>query len=416
VYIDGRPSEPHVKCFSIYGNVVQIDSSWYSYDPLTDRSRWAAHLTDLAPKTCYLIRISQNPGFDGEADYMTYFITEDNEMPVVLDHTPPSGAWLVGLMDKVKVVFNKPLNVFTVDPTSFYVSGPSGRLTGDFDFGVEELTTTSFTPLAPYSAGTQYTVVLTSHIQDNLGNSIDSLSWDFTTGLFDTVGYDGAVMSSGGFTLRFVRGCFSSDVEIGGGAIPPSKVPGTDGMVFTGLAYDLEPSVTLEREAVLTIEVPDSIVAEYGPADQLKVYSYDSAITSWKYVGGTASGHRVSVAIDHLGRYGLFQSDVLQVSTDFASSVTLTPRVISPRRGGDNAELVVSFELSVQTDVDARVYNTSGRLIKTLWSGMKSDVGENVIRWDGRESNGGFANDGLYVLVIEAEGKKVQKTFVVVNN
>jgi flagellar hook assembly protein FlgD len=82
----------------------------------------------------------------------------------------------------------------------------------------------------------------------------------------------------------------------------------------------------------------------------------------------------------------------------------------------DNAELVVSFELSEPTGVDARVYNTSGRLIKTLWIGLKADVGENVIRWDGRESGGDYANDGLYVLVIEADGKKVQKTFVVVNN
>jgi hypothetical protein len=257
---------------------------------------------------------------------------------------------------------------------------------------------------------------LTANIQDNIGNSIDSVSWRFTTGTFNTIDYDGGIMSSRSVEIYFPPGALDSPVEIGVGAIPVSKVLITGDMIFTGLAYDLEPRARLEREAVLTIEVPDSIVDEYGPADQLKVYSYDSAMARWEYVGGTASGHQISVAIDRLGRYGLFQSDVSSASADFASSVTLTPRVISPRRGGDNAELVVSFELSAPTDVDARVYNTSGRLIKTLWSGMRSDVGENLIRWNGRESNGDYANDGLYILVVEAEGKKVQKTFVVVNN
>ena len=61
------------------------------------------------------------------------------------------------------------------------------------------------------------------------------------------------------------------------------------------------------------------------------------------------------------------------------------------------------------------VYSTSGRLIKTIASGSVAQVGENLLSWDGRGDNGSFAADGLYILVIEADGQRVQQTFVILN-
>ena len=80
-----------------------------------------------------------------------------------------------------------------------------------------------------------------------------------------------------------------------------------------------------------------------------------------------------------------------------------------------NDRLNVSFKISRPTEVVARIYDTGGRLIKTLVSGSIAEVGENLLTWDGRKDDGGFANDGLYIIVIEAEDKKAQQTFVILN-
>jgi len=91
--------------------------------------------------------------------------------------------------------------------------------------------------------------------------------------------------------------------------------------------------------------------------------------------------------------------------------------VINPKRGaaGGNDQLNVSYKISQPTQVTAKIYSSRGRLIKTHESSYLSSIGENLLQWDGRGDDGNFANDGIYVLVIEAEGKQVQKTFVVLN-
>ncbi|UCD27703.1 MAG: VCBS repeat-containing protein, partial [Planctomycetota bacterium] len=90
----------------------------------------------LLPKTYYIVRISDRPDFHGQSDYMSYFITEDTQMPLVMDYSPESDAWLVGVNEEIKVRFNKPLNTFSIDSSSFYVTGPGGRIGGYFDFSI----------------------------------------------------------------------------------------------------------------------------------------------------------------------------------------------------------------------------------------------------------------------------------------
>ena len=118
-----------------------------------------------------------------------------------------------------------------------------------------------------------------------------------------------------------------------------------------------------------------------------------------------------------MGRYGLFSSAPGATFVGFATAVALIPRVINPKRGAatGNDQLSVSYKISQPTQVTAKIYSTRGRLIKTLESSYLSTVGDNLLRWDGRGDDGSYANDGIYVLVIEAEGKQVQKTFVVLN-
>jgi hypothetical protein len=405
IYYSSSSMHRYVTVFSLAGDTVVNDTV-----PL-DENPGTISFNGLWPTTYYLLRISDDPGFEGESDYMSYFITEDTEMPLMVDRSPGENSWLVGLRDEVAVRFNKLLNTFTIDSSSFYLVGPGGKVAGLYDFGGDTASVVTFTPLADLQPSVEYTAVLTSHIQDNIGNPIDSLSWRFTTGYFDTVGYAGDRLTTDGVTLRFPRGSFASEVEVGVGRIPFGVLSMPAELAFTGLAYDIEAAQSPSREAVLSVLLPDTLRSQ-----PVVIYRYDAGASVWEYVGGTQGDGSLETSVTELGRYGVFLGEPAAVdATDFASSVSLIPRVISPRRGGVNGELQVAYRLSTTSSVVAKVYDTRGQLVTTLMDGESGSVGENLMTWDGRRRDGGYANDGLYVLVIEVDNEIVRKTFVILN-
>jgi len=402
----------------LYFQIVSLQGDTVEFDSITyDDSRfvWTLYPNLLLPRAYYIVRVSDYSQFGRPDDYMSYFITRDTEIPVVINVSPADNEWLVAVDQPVMAAFNKPMNVFSIDSASMLVIGPDGPVQGVIEFSGEGNTVATFSPSQQYARGTRHTVVLTSHIQDNTGNRIDSLSWSFTTGSFDTVGYDGNTLTTGDITLTFPIGSLSSDRQVGIGSIPPGKLSIDPTLTFTGLAFDIQPDIKLERKAVLSVRVVDSIFSEYGPIDRLKLRIYDSLLGEWVYLGGTSSGNTVSLAVPQLGRYGLFQTDVAATAVDFASSLEVIPRVISPRTGTLADQLSVSYKIAEPAKVTAKIYDTRGRLIKTLVDGQTSSVGGNLLTWDGRGDGGEYANDGLYILVIEAQGKKTEKTFVVLN-
>ncbi|UCD17146.1 MAG: VCBS repeat-containing protein [Candidatus Zixiibacteriota bacterium] len=403
--------DKYITVFSLEGDTLVMES--VSYDPST--YTWTLTPQILLPKTYYIIRVSDDSDFSGEADYMSYFITEDAQMPVVVDYAPEDDAWLIGLNETISATLNKPINTHTVDSASFYILGPSGAVPGFIGFGSVGDSIITFDPLTSFQSSTRYQVVLTSHIQDHIGNSIDSLSWSFTTGTFGTVGYDGEIISSGNLELVFPVGSVSSESKIGIGFIPPDKITVAPEMNFTGLAFDLEASTDLEKPAVLTISLPDSVVLDYGPPEQLKIFRYDLSANEWVYKGGSSYGSRITVSLGEFGRYGVFKSSPGEVLSDLGASLSLVPRIINPSSSGVNSRLNVSFTLSRLTDVVAKIYDTRGKLVKTLAAGYPTTVGDNIIEWDGRGNDGRVVNDGLYILYLEAEGKHFQKTFGVIN-
>jgi len=406
----------YLSLVALTGDTVTIDSTRFDVQTGT----LTVYPRSLRPKTYYLVRISDRATVDGPADFMSYFITADTDLPVMVERSPGDGAWLVALREPVSVTFNKLINTFTVDSTSFYVTGPQGRVSGLYDFttggdtpGARSIA--SFTPLAPYAPGAAYTAVLSDHIQDNIGNPITATSWTFTTGTFDTIGFGGGVMTATPFDLYFPQGAVASSAVVGLGILPLSAVSPDPAPEFTGLAVDASPAISLSRGAVLTASIPDSLLLRYG--DAVRFYGFDSLLEEWQYRGGTLDGHRLSVTIDRLGRYGVFAGAAAVTSADFSSSVALIPRVINPRRGvaGADGQLHVAYKVATPTSVTAKIYSTGGRLVRTLAAGDLATVGDNLLQWDGRSDNGDYAADGIYVLVIEAESQQVQRTFVIVN-
>jgi hypothetical protein len=81
----------------------------------------------------------------------------------------------------------------------------------------------------------------------------------------------------------------------------------------------------------------------------------------------------------------------------------------NPSRAG------TSFTLSITSaaQVHIRVYDVSGRSVRTLETGGRFEAGTRVVAWDGRDERGSPVPNGVYRIVVEADGRR-QATSVVI--
>ncbi|MFL6127503.1 MAG: DUF4082 domain-containing protein [Mycobacteriales bacterium] len=101
----------------------------------------------------------------------------DTTPPTVTAKSPASGATGVATTTSVSATFNEPVSAASVSLT---LTGPSGALLGDLAYDAAS-TTATFTPASALAANTTYTAEV-SGAQDAAGNTMDPVSWTFTTG------------------------------------------------------------------------------------------------------------------------------------------------------------------------------------------------------------------------------------------
>lgn len=102
--------------------------------------------------------------------------------PTVSQTSPANNTSAVSLNSAVSASFSEPINVTTLDNSSF-VLRPSGG--GSTVGGTVRMTgnTATFTPNSPLAGNTQYTATINSTVTDLAGNAMASdYSWRFTTG------------------------------------------------------------------------------------------------------------------------------------------------------------------------------------------------------------------------------------------
>ena len=72
----------------------------------------------------------------------------------------------------------------------------------------------------------------------------------------------------------------------------------------------------------------------------------------------------------------------------------------------------LSYELPGRARVTLRVYDVSGRLVRSLVPGVLQDAGRYLIEWDGRDESGAPAAAGLYFSRLEAGGQRDARRLV----
>ncbi|GEM_PF-646523 len=100
----------------------------------------------------------------------------DNIPPDIITVIPADNAIDIPLDASIIVVFTEPIDSTTIGGSSFSVSP---AIAGDFQFNGD---TVIFAPISDFENGTEYTVTVTTAIEDPAGNSLVSgYSWTFTT-------------------------------------------------------------------------------------------------------------------------------------------------------------------------------------------------------------------------------------------
>ena len=91
--------------------------------------------------------------------------------------------------------------------------------------------------------------------------------------------------------------------------------------------------------------------------------------------------------------------------TAVAAGPPLSNLRISPMGGGSYAQgAEIAFTLGRPAAVTVRIYDAAGRLVRTLASGLSTEAGAQVLRWDGTGSSGRAVSNGLYFVKVEVPG------------
>ena len=132
--------------------------------------------------------------------------------------------------------------------------------------------------------------------------------------------------------------------------------------------------------------------------------------------GGTVASDRslISTTINGPGRFALFAEVNAPISGSFLSSVTLAPRVFSPRGNFSDTRVAIGFTIGQAAPVTVKVFNRAGRHVSTVAAGQTFGPGSNLVYWDGMDRQGKPATEGVYIVTVEALDEKQTKTLAVV--
>jgi ligand-binding sensor domain-containing protein len=208
---------------------------------------------------------------------------------------------------------------------------------------------------------------------------------------------------------------FGQDAVVTIAALDSSGAP----PMLTGGSRRLMPGYEISWGAA-GLEKPGTLEILYAgecgdPRERMVLYTA-GADSVWSRVGGTdvRSEMTIMAPLASSGRYALYEETDVPDGASTLSALTMTPRVFSPRGRFAAEQVAIGFSLGRDAGVTVRVYNRAGRLVCEVASGRPMNAGANLVRWDGRDQEANQVQDGLYLVVVEALGKKQTKTLAVV--
>jgi hypothetical protein len=116
-----------------------------------------------------------------------------------------------------------------------------------------------------------------------------------------------------------------------------------------------------------------------------------------------AGGSVVEAGVDEFQLTGFAEAEPTAAGeAAVPARVTLLPNQPNPF----NPETAIRFGLPAAGTISLRVYDASGRLVRTLADREHLSEGFHELRWNGLSDEGSSASSGMYFYVLNAEGQR----------
>ena len=161
--------------------------------------------------------------------------------------------------------------------------------------------------------------------------------------------------------------------------------------------YDLENTNVSQHEWVLmSFELTDYVTL--SSTVQLRFIATDDA-----------NGSVVEAGLDEFLLSGFSEPDPTAAPGDAAPALlTLLQNMPNPF----NPKTSIRFGLPAASQVDLKIYDAGGRLVKTLLAGETFAEGFHSVEWDGKNEGASQASSGIYFYVLEAGGERLNGKMV----
>ena len=186
--------------------------------------------------------------------------------------------------------------------------------------------------------------------------------------------------------------------------------------------YNIQPNnLILEKPAVIRIGISDSLISGLDSIPFIAQVSENGQLLS---LGGSKvtinQESFLQVQVNELGVFGVFSGKINARIDSLSNELVCQPRIFSPAGTifeFNKTNILYSLNQDEsQNRIKARIFNLSGRLKRVIEPDVFNNIsGNQVIVWDGKDSDGKVVKSGLYIVTLEKE-KAVLKTTVGVLN
>jgi ligand-binding sensor domain-containing protein len=219
----------------------------------------------------------------------------------------------------------------------------------------------------------------------------------------------------GALHLYFPPRAFPQDTEVDIREVKEGLVPDSLGSSYRATAgYDISwDGGSLAKPGTLELFFAGPRLQPETGTQALYILGAD---TTWRRLGGTvnADAMTITASLSEPGRYSVYVESGLSYGPEGLSALSITPRAFSPTGGYARREASISFTLGRPGPVTVKIYNRAGRLVREVLPGEPMNAGVNLVSWDGRDRQGNIAEDGVYIVTVEALGSTRTKTLAVV--
>lgn len=185
-----------------------------------------------------------------------------------------------------------------------------------------------------------------------------------------------------------------------------------------GVGFEIYPdNTTLAKPGTLTVKWTDAEAVGFTES-AFALYGWNSTTSLWEKIGGTLNtgSNTLTTAITNFRQYAVMEDrSGAGVAASGVTLFTAQPRVFSPSGGGFSDHLDISFTLGTGGAATIKIYGLNGRLARAVVENRDYPAGSNVVTWDGKDEDGEYVANGLYIVTITAGGTTLTKTVVMMN-